>query len=111
MIVRSAKSAPAQKWAPSPASTIARVTPSAPSSPNAAVISRSIAIEIALRCSGLSRVTVATAPSRWIRRSELFDNGDDVALLDDAALLHPNLFDRSRERRLDGDLHLHRLEA
>src|SRR5437762_11346426 len=110
MIVRSAKSAPAQKCSPSPASTIARVSPSAPRSPNATVISRSIPMEIALRCSGLFRVTVATRPSRWTRSNPLLNDGDDIALLDDAALLDPNLLDRARNRGLHGDLHLHRLE-
>src|SRR5436309_14737260 len=110
MIVRSAKSAPAQRCSPSPARTIARAAPPAPSSANAEVISRSIAIEIALRCSGRLNVTVATCPSRSTSIDELLNDGDDVALLDDAALLHADLLDRARRRRLDGDLHLHGLE-
>src|SRR5213593_3279139 len=110
MIVRSAKSAPAQKWSPSPASTTTRTSGSAPRSPSAVVSSPSMAMEIAFRCSGRSSVTVATCPSRATRTNALLDNGDDVTLLDDAALLDANLRDGARERRLHRDLHLHRLQ-
>src|SRR5438105_73609 len=70
----------------------------------------SMAIEMALRWSGRSSVTVATCPSRSTLTGGLLDNGDDVALLDDAALLDPDLLHGPRHGRLHGDLHLHGLE-
>src|SRR5438270_5397186 len=110
MIVRSAKSAPAQKCSPWPARTTTRTSGSAPSSPNAFVSSCSMAMEMALRCSGRSSVTVATCPSRSTRTDGLLNDSDDVALLDDAALLDTDLRDRPCQRGFHGDLHLHRLE-
>src|SRR5438093_433662 len=98
-MVRSEKSAPAQKCSPSPARTATRTAGSEPSSPKTAVICSSIAIEIALRRSGRSSVTVATWPSRSTRTSCLLNDRDDVALLDDAALLDPDLLHRPAERR------------
>src|SRR4030095_2955447 len=42
--------------------------------------------------------------------ASLLQHGDYVAFLDSLPLLHPDLLDRAGARRLDGDLHLHRLE-
>src|SRR5438270_5464216 len=106
MMVRSEKSAPAQKCSPSPESSTTRTSGSRPSSPKAFAIDSSMAIEIALRWSGRSNVTAATRPSRSTRTSVIrsLDHRDDVALLDDAAFLDPYLRDRAGHRRLHRDL-------
>src|SRR3954467_10817257 len=115
MTSSSAKSAPAQKSGPSPASTTTLVSRSAASPPRPSTSSSIISELTALRCSGRASVIRATGPPRstvisGIVRARSFDDGDDVALLNDAALLHADFPDRPAGRRLHGDLHLPGLE-
>jgi hypothetical protein len=65
------RSAPAQNALPLPPRTIARTPSSAPSAANAAASSPISAALSALRISGRSSQTRATAPSRSMRRGEV----------------------------------------
>src|SRR6187551_2674948 len=113
MTSSSAKSAPAQKSGPSPASTTTLVSWSAARPPSASTSSSIISELTALRCSGRASVIRATGPPRSTVISAIgvsLDDRDDVALLDDAALLDPDFLDDPAGGRLHRDLHLHRLQ-